>query len=150
MTVHDYLSQYADAILTAMETRRIIADLDTLKTCISTSTPPNAAGYRHKTGGVQYGYADIIADIDAKKRDLHLQVITCLATLECIRTTIEILSDDRYRHLLTLRYINRLTWEQIAHYLDKDTRYIYKLRNKAFDALCVAFPGKFDRGDNHA
>ena len=146
INVHEYLSQYSDAILTAMETRRIIADLDTLKTCIGTSTPPNAAGHRHKTGGVNRGYADIIAEIDAKKRDLHLQVIACLATLECVRSTIEILSDDRYRHLLTMRYINRFTWEQIAQYLDKDTRYIYKLRNKAFDALYNAFPGKFERG----
>lgn len=41
-----------------------------------------------------------------------------------------------YRTLLTLRYLQFMTWERIAEEMCVDNRHIYKLHNKALDFDC--------------
>lgn len=144
MTVKEFLSQYADAFFSVQETRKMISDLESLKSSIKSCSFSDMAGDRRKVGGNKRGFADIIAEIDAKERDLRIQVNVCLATLEMVRSTIEAVPVDVYRHVLTMRYLNRMSWESIAHDLDYDTRYIFKICNRAFTAIMKAFPGKFE------
>lgn len=69
--------------------------------------------------------------VNARTREL---VRWKLAAIEAIRAV----EEPRMAELLELYYIDRLTWEQVAHRMALDVRWVYRLHERAL--LCVKVP----------
>jgi DNA-directed RNA polymerase specialized sigma subunit len=56
---------------------------------------------------------------------------------EQIETAIDAVTDDCCRDLLRYRYLEQLTWEQIAHRLHYCNTYVYKLHKQALAQVVI-------------
>lgn len=52
-----------------------------------------------------------------------------------VTDAIRAVGDATYEELLTLRYLDGMTWEQIAEAMHYDARYIYKLHGRALQRV---------------
>ena len=50
------------------------------------------------------------------------------------------IGDDQLELLMTLRYIDGLTWEQVAERMHMDCRWVQRLHKKALDRLTMESP----------
>lgn len=50
------------------------------------------------------------------------------------------IGDDQLELLMTLRYIDGLTWEQVAERMHMDCRWVQRLHRKALDRLTMESP----------
>lgn len=55
--------------------------------------------------------------------------------MESVRKAIDLVEDEKYRHLLEMRYINGYKWEQIAILMHHDYRYVLKLHGWALQKV---------------
>ena len=69
-------------------------------------------------------YSDYAIEIDKRLKELN-QYKTKMLTL------IKDINNAAYRTLLTARYINNKTWEEIAQDMNYDIRWIYRLHGQA-------------------
>ena len=54
-----------------------------------------------------------------------------------IQAVINNVEDEKYRILLELRYINQMSWEEIAVHLGYDLRYTHKIHGRALQKVTV-------------
>ncbi len=85
------------------------------------------------------GSGDKVGRNAAKLVDLENEIIAemnKLVELKCeIEATIAVIDDPTLRQLLTLKYINILTWEQVAERLNYSRMQIHRLHIKALKIL---------------
>ena len=133
MTAKEYLSQYRRAINEIESKRNEIEQLEALAEYVSPRGERGGSGYASdKVGALAAKLAD-------EKDRLQQDVIALLEVRAEIKSRIEQIDNDRYRLVLTERYINCKQWENIsadAHYSLRAVLYIHR------DAL-AAFAGKF-------
>lgn len=89
--------------------KRRISELE----CIATSSTSKITGMPHASGvSDKVGkYTPEIADL---KELLDLNLRRCFYELNRLNRYIESIEDSEIRMIITLRYINGLTWEQVA------------------------------------
>ena len=107
------------------EQQRRLAELETLSTsCTSQITGmPQISGVSDKIAK----YAVEIADI---KNLLDLNLKKCFYELKRLNRFILGIEDSQMRLILTLRYINRLSWQQVAISIgERDEQYPRKKHN---------------------
>ena len=68
-------------------------------------------------------------------RMLFKRIDTLLNICREITEAVSLVDDAALRTLLTARYINFKTWEQVAEDMELDERWIYRLRKKAMAEL---------------
>lgn len=78
---------------------------------------------------------DIVARIVDAERELDAQIDRLVNLKREIEGRVNGLSDERFRVVLTLRYLNGLPWEEIAEKMHYTTRNIYNLHRAALDAF---------------
>lgn len=75
-----------------------------------------------------------IVDLEAELKEELPRVIDLRKEME---TIIKQIDDDRLRLLLYYRYIDGLTWEEIAENLEVTSRSVFRLHARALDALNI-------------
>lgn len=125
MTAKEYLSQYRtlnDEINAKLEQKR---ELFALATSVSPSTT-------HGGGG---NVSDKVGRTAAKLLDLELEINADIDRLVDLRWEIEEViagvPDERLRTLLELRYVNGLTFEQVAERMNYSVVQIRRLHKKS-------------------
>ena len=78
-----------------------------------------------------------VEKIDALKNELIDQVGERIALRRWIGGTIASLPDESLRRLLCYRYIDCLTWEQIAERMHYSVMQVHRLHRKALDLLIL-------------
>lgn len=58
-----------------------------------------------------------------------------------IKKALDSLQDERLQLLMSLRYIDGLTWEQVADRMHMDYRWIHRLHNRALEQLAIESHG---------
>lgn len=88
-------------------------------------------------GGKALNIDDIIAEMDEILRDVKQKVKESkLIQLE-IEIAIEELEDPVLERLMKCRYINQMTWKQIAIVMGYEERQIYRLHGKALERIKI-------------
>ena len=77
---------------------------------------------------------EIVAHIDAR-------VAALVPKRKAIKAAIDSVTDEKYRELLYLRYIMGMTHEEIARKVDIDTRWVFRLFNKALAEINIPQEG---------
>lgn len=86
------------------------------------------------------GRMDVVARIVDAERALDEEIDRMLALKEEIAAVIGRVPDERMRGLLELRYLNGLSWEEVAERMNYTTRNIYNLHNAALRAVTLLIP----------
>lgn len=97
----------------------------------------------HGSGTDLSGYA---AKVDELERELNAQMERCIEIERRIRTEIDMLKDEspdeaeREREILRLRYIDGLSWRQIARSIPCDIRTATRAEARALDKFAPSCP----------
>jgi hypothetical protein len=105
--------------------------------CIATSTSSRITGMPHASGiSDKVGkYAAEIADL---KELLDLNLKKCFYELNRLNRYIESIEDSQIRMIISLRYINGLSWQQVAFSIgEHDEQYPRKKHNKFLKQMKV-------------
>ena len=132
MTAKEYLSRY----LVAKREIDILLDRRQQLWDMMTKVTPTLQADR-----VQGGQPAKTDEIIAVYRDVEDEIFTKIKSLVIIMRDIErvidLVSNDRQRDVLKLRYINGLKWEEIAVKLMLDYRWVLRLHGKALQSLTI-------------
>lgn len=90
--------------------------------------------------------SDYMAKVDKLERDLSRQMDECIRIEVQIRRDIDMLEDEREREILRLKYIDGMTWEQVARSIPCDVRTATRAHGRALEAFCPSMP--MPQGDN--
>ncbi len=113
------------------EQQRRLDELESL----ATSCTSHITGMPHSTG-VTDKLSKYVAEIVDLKGLIDLNIKKCFYELNRLNRYIESVEDSQMRMILSLRYINGLTWQQIAFSIGEyDEQYPRKKHNK-FIAKC--------------
>ena len=75
--------------------------------------------------------SDAIAALDGYAQRLNAKWDALVALREEARALIERITDGRYREVLTLRYLDGQSWEQVAVTMGYDYYHVHKLHGRA-------------------
>lgn len=133
MTAKEYMEQarYLDMqINSKIEQIRNLNELATKATTVYSDMPhsPNRNTSRMEETVVKI--IDLESEID---RDID----TLVDLKREIQAVINNVEDEKYRILLELRYINQMSWEEIAVHLGYDLRYTHKIHGRALQKVTV-------------
>ena len=127
MTAKEYLQRYKD-------TQREIEDLDYRMAQLRLKyAAPSAINYSDmpKAHNTEHDLSDYMAKMD-EMTDYMISKYTRLRGIEVdIYLRLDRMEKQEERELLRFRYIDGLTWEQIASRMDYDVRHIYRLHGCA-------------------
>ena len=87
-----------------------------------------------QTSPVQDRLTDIIDRIIKSTEELQKE-ISKLQDFERETGKYLLLLDEKYERVLSLHYLNNMSWCMVAEKLGYDDVYIYEIKNKALDAL---------------
>lgn len=76
-----------------------------------------------------------ISKLDALTREIDSEITELEVKKQKILNEIDRLADERYRTILTDRYVHCWKWERIAADVDRDLRYVYRLHGDALKAF---------------
>lgn len=85
------------------------------------------------TGSVQSDLSDYAAKLDELQKQYVGQLQKTLDQRQQIQSSIDAMSDETEQDLLRYRYIELLTWEQVAEKIDKQVRWTYELHLRALE-----------------
>lgn len=133
MTAKDFLRQLArkDAHIDALiQRQQHYYDLAARRTPVYRAD--GSGGTRRRSSCEEYvcKAVDLGREIDRRIDeyvDLTRQIETAIAQLQ----------DDRYRDILTWRYINGWRWEQIAQAMGFDVKWVWKLHGRALAEIQI-------------
>jgi DNA-directed RNA polymerase specialized sigma subunit len=129
MTAREYLGQLYQRDIQIDSRLAELERLQELSTQITTRLRPVAV-----QGGRR---ADRVASTIAKMVDLDNEIndeVDAYVDLQAeMRGRIDALCNEDYRILLRLRYINYMTWEQIAEQMGRSTQWVYVLHKRALE-----------------
>ena len=134
MTVKQWLWRYSNAdhrIDSLLQQRQEVYDRLTKITAALDSESVSSTKDPHKF--------DELADLDVFIRQRVSQSMSI--RLE-ITTAIEELEDWRHRDILTYRYINGYTWEQVADIIHMSVRHVTRLHGDALAAIKLIIADK--------
>jgi len=92
--------------------------------------------YSHAKSGIRGGsrVEDCILKIDAIERAIKTDVENLMLLKERISRIIERISDPVCKSLLSLRYLNAMSWEQVAEFMNYSyVHIVHRLHPKALD-----------------
>ncbi|MDD2952534.1 MAG: DUF1492 domain-containing protein [Parabacteroides sp.] len=92
-------------------------------------------------GGTPVTTLDVIADKEELEDDLHKRLRKAKLKKEEIERVIDDVEDPRYVMLLTLKYVDNLSWDQVAEEMNYSYSRITKLHGLALDE--VTLPAKY-------
>ncbi len=72
-----------------------------------------------------------VAEIIDLKNEINSNIRELLVLKNDITAMINVIPDIRQRTILEMRYLNFMTWKQIATKIDCDVRHIYRLHGQA-------------------
>lgn len=81
----------------------------------------------------------LIAKVERMEHDINEKKIRLVEKLEVIISQIEGIDDERYRRILTDRYVRMIKWERIAVNMDRDIRYVYRLHGNALQKFAEKY-----------
>lgn len=131
MRAKEFLVQYWDAKAEVRRLERQLAEIDDLVgnvTVDPTSEHVQTSRDPDQIGTLVAERADIESDLTAAK-DKALEVMQRVVGM------INKLKKREYRQILQMRYVEHRSWRYIAEDMEYDGRYIYKLHNRALDAM---------------
>ena len=127
MTAKEYLQRYKD-------TQREIEDLDYRMAQLRLKyAAPSAIEYSDmpKAHNTEHDLSDYMAKMD-EMTDYMISKYTRLRGIEVdIYKRIDLMENQNERELLRFRYIDNMTWEQIASRMGFDVRHIYRIHGCA-------------------
>ena len=133
MTVKEYLQQIYRC---DCEIKRIKDQINRIHDeMYSLSSPSAQTDIRIQTSTSGDSMLRLIAKADEITRDLHEREERLCTLRAQICRQIEELEDERYRHLLYMRYSAMCTWEEIAVDMHMVVRHIYRLHGDALQAF---------------
>lgn len=93
--------------------RCLLLYIDSKVECIATSTNLRITGMPH-VGDISDKVKKYATEIENLKELLDLNIKKCFYELKRFNRYIESIEDSEMRMILTLRYVNELSWRQIA------------------------------------
>lgn len=97
---------------------------------LSTSTSTHLTGMPHATS-VKDRIGEYAAEIADLKALIELNIQKCWYELNKLNRYINTITDSQMRLIMSLRYINGMTWQQIAFHIgETDEQYPRKKHNK--------------------
>ena len=78
---------------------------------------------------------DVLLRIIDLEAEINEDVIRLVDTKKDIIHRIKSVESAEYQTLLELRYLNYMTWEQIAVEMNYELRWLYRIHGKALDAI---------------
>ena len=128
MTAKEYLSRLRSIELRLMAEANEIEALSDMATHITSAI--NSDGI-HTSGAT----SDKLGNCVSRLVDLQREIDSDILMLEKVRgeiiTSLDNVSNDKYRELLRMRYVGHMTFEEIAIAMDKTYRWITKLHGRA-------------------
>lgn len=88
-------------------------------------------------GGAADRRAELVARIVDAQRELEARIGEIAAAEREAMELIDRLDDERMRTLLTLRYVDNLTWRQIADRMHYNLTHVQRLHLRALEALAA-------------
>jgi len=73
----------------------------------------------------------VVAKIMELEKDINTDIDKLVDLKAEINSTLALMTNDAYRLILTMRYINCLPWWQISYDLQSDMRWVYRMHKKA-------------------
>lgn len=128
MTAKEYLSQYYWAKKEIESKREEIRQLEAMAEYSSPKWVSGSSGVSDKIGNVS-------AKIIDKAEELNRLIEKSMELLYEIEVCINRMEGERYRYILTERYINCRKWESIADDLHIDTRWLRRLHKRALNKI---------------
>ena len=89
-------------------------------------------------GTDQRDLSDFAAEVDDLLRDLEATKWQAIHQYHLIASSIEDMEDDREKDLLRLKYIQGLSWEEVAVEMHYDVRHIFRIHGDALLNLHVS------------
>ena len=86
-------------------------------------------------GGSTSRLEDTIVKILEFEEEIRTRVDTLVSLKSQIASTIEAVPQEQCRLILTKRYLSHKTWEDIAHDLDYDLRWVHRLHKRALQEV---------------
>lgn len=128
MTAKEYLSQYKhlDAEIKLKEEQK--KRLEELAESISSVIDPRGTGISDKVGWT-------VAKLVDAENEIREMIDSLIALKSNIEKAIEAVEDIKLRQILTLRYINGHTFEQIAEEMDYSCMQIFRLHERALSDI---------------
>lgn len=101
----------------------------------SLQVSPQSQGERVQSSGSGGDFTKIIDKIVLLQDKINEEIDLLVELKEQARTLIHMLTDERYKTVLTEYYLNHKTWEQVADCMNYDLRYVYKVHGRALQAF---------------
>ena len=129
MTAKEYLSQ---AYKLDCEIRVRQAEIEAMRAALyGKGTKYDSIGGQPADNSLEKAICRVID----RERALNREISTLISKKEEIATVIRKVSNARLRELLIRRYLSFERWDRIAYCLAIDTRYAFKLHDKALDEV---------------
>ena len=126
MTAKDYLMQYRKKMarwrILQAEVERLRTDAESMR--INLDGMPRASGSKGRTEALAIQLADYESRLMQEASELYMQSMRII-------TEIGMLKDHKHQQLLYKRYIEGITWEQIAVDMDITWRHCHRLHKLA-------------------
>lgn len=97
----------------------------------SLQVSPQSQGERVQSSGSGGDFTKIIDRIVLLQDKINEEIDLLVELKEQARTLIHMLTDERYKTVLTEYYLNHKTWEQVADRMNYDLRWVYRIHGKA-------------------
>ncbi|MCI5617918.1 MAG: DUF1492 domain-containing protein [Ruminococcus sp.] len=97
----------------------------------SLQVSPQSQGERVQSSCSGGDFTKIIDRIVLLQDKINEEIDLLVELKEQARTLIHMLTDERYKTVLTEYYLNHKTWEQVADCMNYDLRWVYRIHGKA-------------------
>lgn len=97
----------------------------------SLQVSPQSQGERVQSSGSGGDFTKIIDKIVLLQDKINEEIDRLVELKEQARTLIHMLTDERYKTVLTEYYLNHKTWEQVADCMNYDLRWVYRIHGRA-------------------
>ncbi len=133
MTAKDYLSQarYLDTRINSK-----IKQLEALNDLANSATA-TLTGMPHNPNKATSKLADTVVKIVDLQREINDDIDKLVDLKSGIRRTIETVQDNEQKALLEMRYLNFITWEEIAVKLGYSMQHTYRIHDNALKSVAL-------------
>lgn len=134
MTPKEYLQQIRKldrAVTLAMR------QLESLESDVTRITPCYDRHIAKHTDGKGRDTADAVARLIAARERTNAAIDAYVDVKLTIIARLELVEDERYRELLTLRYVDYCSYDAIAVLMRYDLRWVYRLHGCALQAFAT-------------
>ena len=130
MTAKEYLSQYYWTQKRIESLKDELIQLEAAAEYVSPRAETGGSGMTDKVGSLAAKIAD-------KKLKIYWLIESSIDLKAEIKAKIDRVEDQRYRYILTERYILCRKWEDIAAFLNYSVRQVHRLHGRALQKLSL-------------